>query len=401
MKNAFKEKRGITLIALVITIIVLLILAGVSIAMLTGQNGILSQAENAKVQQSHSSVVEAIKLEYNNWQIEQNTSNSRSIFLEDLLNKNYVDSSGAKIIVENLVGNKLSLGNGTDTDIYILYPLNESYEEYSLIYIEQDRTPTELYRIEKGDSSLSFTEEDEQNSMKYFTTREEVVTAEIKETMGYDDTISIGDTVVVINGIIEDYYHYVHGYTTPIPEEKLVIPNRINGYPVAIRLDNDRMVGCLTSVSTIIYNNDYGMFKGATAKNIKLPDKEKELGFNDESGEPSRTMFRQISTSSENLYYTTENGILYNKDKSVLVKYPALNSNKELTIPETVEEISEGAFAGSIFLSQLKIPNTVTKIGENAFKYCLNIKITVQSGSSLTWSDFENTGITQDRVTFE
>ena len=48
-KKTFKRKeRGITLIALVITIIVLLILAGVSIAMLTGQNGILTQAQNAK-----------------------------------------------------------------------------------------------------------------------------------------------------------------------------------------------------------------------------------------------------------------------------------------------------------------------------------------------------------------
>ena len=47
----FKEiqrEKGITLIALVITIIVLLILAGVSIAMLTGQNGILTQAQNSK-----------------------------------------------------------------------------------------------------------------------------------------------------------------------------------------------------------------------------------------------------------------------------------------------------------------------------------------------------------------
>ncbi len=43
-----REERGITLIALVITIIVLLILAGVSIAMLTGENGILTQAQNAK-----------------------------------------------------------------------------------------------------------------------------------------------------------------------------------------------------------------------------------------------------------------------------------------------------------------------------------------------------------------
>ena len=43
-----RKERGITLIALVITIIVLLILAGVSIAMLTGDNGILTQAQNAK-----------------------------------------------------------------------------------------------------------------------------------------------------------------------------------------------------------------------------------------------------------------------------------------------------------------------------------------------------------------
>ena len=43
-----RNQRGITLIALVITIIVLLILAGVSIAMLTGDNGILSKARQAQ-----------------------------------------------------------------------------------------------------------------------------------------------------------------------------------------------------------------------------------------------------------------------------------------------------------------------------------------------------------------
>ena len=50
MKQKFTEGKGITLIALVITIIVLLILAGVSIAMLTGDNGILTQAKDAKLQ---------------------------------------------------------------------------------------------------------------------------------------------------------------------------------------------------------------------------------------------------------------------------------------------------------------------------------------------------------------
>ena len=45
-----KENEGITLIALVITIIVLLILAGITIATLTGNNGILTKTNEAKEQ---------------------------------------------------------------------------------------------------------------------------------------------------------------------------------------------------------------------------------------------------------------------------------------------------------------------------------------------------------------
>ena len=60
--NKNEAQKGITLIALVITIIVLLILAGVSIAMLTGQNGILTQAQNAKTTNESKSAEEKVKL---------------------------------------------------------------------------------------------------------------------------------------------------------------------------------------------------------------------------------------------------------------------------------------------------------------------------------------------------
>ena len=58
-KERKELNKGITLIALVITIIVLLILAGVSIAMLTGQNGILSQAQRAKTETENAAANEA------------------------------------------------------------------------------------------------------------------------------------------------------------------------------------------------------------------------------------------------------------------------------------------------------------------------------------------------------
>lgn len=60
-----KNQKGITLIALVITIIVLLILAGVSIAMLTGQNGILTQATNSNKANLKAEADEAVKLAIN------------------------------------------------------------------------------------------------------------------------------------------------------------------------------------------------------------------------------------------------------------------------------------------------------------------------------------------------
>ena len=62
MKNLLIYNKGITLIALVITIIVLLILAGVSITMLTGNNGILTQAQNAKKETEEAQEDELRKL---------------------------------------------------------------------------------------------------------------------------------------------------------------------------------------------------------------------------------------------------------------------------------------------------------------------------------------------------
>ena len=63
MKKVLKEKSGITLIALVITIIVLLILAGVSISMLTGDNGIITQAQKAKEKTEEAKIREEQQLE--------------------------------------------------------------------------------------------------------------------------------------------------------------------------------------------------------------------------------------------------------------------------------------------------------------------------------------------------
>lgn len=60
-----KNNKGITLIALVITIIVLLILAGISIAMLTGENGLLNKASGAGAETKLSEAKEYVMLKAN------------------------------------------------------------------------------------------------------------------------------------------------------------------------------------------------------------------------------------------------------------------------------------------------------------------------------------------------
>jgi len=78
------NKKGITLIALIITIIVLLILAGVSIATLAGDNGVLTKATKAKEETRRAEADDAIRLIANEWQIERHKSDRKT--LEEFLN---------------------------------------------------------------------------------------------------------------------------------------------------------------------------------------------------------------------------------------------------------------------------------------------------------------------------
>ena len=98
--KTFKNK-GITLIALVITIIVMLILAGVSIVMLTGENGLLSKVELSKVESLKAQLKEEIEMEIMSIQIEN--KNNKTKVREQLIKKmneiGIVDESTDLLIV--------------------------------------------------------------------------------------------------------------------------------------------------------------------------------------------------------------------------------------------------------------------------------------------------------------
>ena len=123
-----KNQKGITLIALVITIIVLLLLAGVSISMLTGENGIITQAQNAKEMTRAGEVEEIVNLwKTENGMSEYDSDSSVTIKTEGELLQELLD--GKKIFEEEIdrenkiitIGNK-KINYKIDaklTDIYV------------------------------------------------------------------------------------------------------------------------------------------------------------------------------------------------------------------------------------------------------------------------------------------
>ena len=101
MKKKFEEKEGITLIALVITIIVLLILAGVSIAMLTGDNGILTQATEAKKVNTIGAEKEQIRLAMQSLKMKKQADNVSAQVTPAELKKQLEDDGAKNVTVES------------------------------------------------------------------------------------------------------------------------------------------------------------------------------------------------------------------------------------------------------------------------------------------------------------
>ena len=94
-----KSNNGITLIALVITIIVLLILAGIAIAMLTGNNGILDKTTTAKHKTEEAEVKEAVELMVQDYNIGKHTNQEENI-------KKYFQKQAARGEISRIVDNK-------------------------------------------------------------------------------------------------------------------------------------------------------------------------------------------------------------------------------------------------------------------------------------------------------
>ena len=130
---------------------------------------------------------------------------------------------------------------------------------------------------------------------------------------------------------------------------------------------------------------------------------------------------KSIKVASKNKYYKSEpnkrdgnDHILFNKNKSVIIAYPASSREVQydipdsvtiisdwafceckklnrITIPDSVHEICEGAFCNCVLLDEVEIPDSVTLIDDCAFRGCTSLEkvIIPDSVTELGWGIFD------------
>lgn len=75
----------------------------------------------------------------------------------------------------------------------------------------------------------------------------------------------------------------------------------------------------------------------------------------------------EITVDENNQYFSSDNGVLYNKEKTILIKYPTAKTDTSYVLEEGVTEIAYRAFYSSANITSLTIPSSLTKIGNQAF----------------------------------
>ena len=142
--------------------------------------------------------------------------------------------------------------------------------------------------------------------------------------------------------------------------------------------------------------------------NIKLPEKLKkielyslggclslkELAIPDSVTTIEATFFscynlQAINVVGSNKYFCSENGVLFNKDKTKILAYPAGKSSTLYYIPETVITIGDNAFGRCRNIINIYIPESVNNIGALAFEGCRNLSNVYYAGTEEEWKQIE------------
>jgi uncharacterized repeat protein (TIGR03803 family) len=150
---------------------------------------------------------------------------------------------------------------------------------------------------------------------------------------------------------------------------------------------------CESLVSVTIPNGvtsiGFEAFSGSGLTNIIIPNSVANISppFGDCYSLPA------ITVSAGNSFYSSLNGVLFNKNQTILVEYPA-GTNGSYAIPNSVTNIGDWAFTDCTGLTGITIPNSITSFGQYSFADSGLISITIPASvTSIGTNAFDISGV--------
>ena len=375
---SLKGKKGITLIALVVTIIILIILASISINALSGDDGIINKAQSARLKSENSAVVEGVRLKVLKYQADFNDK-----IKEQLLSDGVIDENGV-INTYKLLNQNISTGQGSENDVYViednnLYYYDKKGNKTDLGYIADIETieyviaDSTLFNVSNaGVLTLKNHDSYYEGGQLYGTIKNleipnQIDGKEIKEIGGYCfesistlKNVKIPDSVTTIG--YEAFKFCTSLTSVNIPDSVTTIS--YSAFSDCTSLESINIPSSVTTIGGYAFSSCYSL------TSINIPDSVTTIG---KGAFSNCTSLESIEVSENDKKYSSDEGILYTKDKTEILQYPAGKKGNEYNIPSSVTTIGTNAFYRCTSLESINIPNSVTTIESVAFAGCTSL----------------------------
>ncbi|MCD7827903.1 MAG: leucine-rich repeat domain-containing protein [Clostridiales bacterium] len=197
--------------------------------------------------------------------------------------------------------------------------------------------------------------------------------SKIKKILGITLTVLLILSAVPVVSLAYDIYTSEDGYLFYYIEDGGAI---ISYYADSISGDytiSDTLGGYpVTSIGNVNANDATGFCGCSSLTSVTIPDSVTTIAGGAFAGCTSLT---SITVDEGNNYYLSdEYGVLFNKDKTELIKFPEGSSLTSYSIPNSVTSIGSDAFYNCTSLTSITIPDGVTSIGNRAFYGCTSLE---------------------------
>lgn len=360
------------MIALVITIIVLLILAGVSIATLTGDNGILTQASKVNEKTEQSKVEEMTELAINALQI-KNSGDTNKITPEAIAEQVNEDNNRSDVTASS-----------NEFPSYIVYEAEQIKVPVDVnLIIGSDKTS-------KNDNAIYSADIDESQIAPQELFSYEIIskTSSNTKVATTGSLIGLPQKEARITGIKPEYCNG-HGYNPSTGENDLVDTNYNIKYEgitdtliIPYQLEIDGEMYKVTEVDlSIEMPRFYLCVNFPSIENIIYPNTVKKIipkaDDNQIQGNRNITISNRLLEIPNNFFRDSEINDITIPDSVIKIGEKAFwwcESLTNVNLGQGIKKIERGAFCNCSKLIKINMNNSVTSIDNDAFRKCLSLE---------------------------